>query len=224
MRNVLGYDPMQIAYVFVWSVLAFIVFIAVLLPMIMRDKVAPRVVMMLGMTSLAACSFFLARLDTGSSSTAIILALMLFGCGYALCLLSATDLVLRAVSPTHMSSANRLLNSIRNISVAMIISAVSTVLAHTTTNYRFSVAEQTQENHPGVSYTMTVWNNYFQQSGEGEEQAQAEARAMLGRAVALQSQVFSMNYLFIIALLVGAGGTVVSLFCLRPNANKQIFT
>lgn len=224
MRNVLGYEPVHIAYVFIWPVLSFALFTAIMIPLVIREWIAPRVTMMLGLTLFTFSAFLMTRLDTGTSQESIILALVIYGVAYSFCLLSATALVLRAIKPQEASSANRLLNASRNIVIAIVVSAASTILTHTTSLYRYSVEENTSSDHPGVSYTLNVWTEYFKETGANNAEVHAGTNTMLGKAYALQSKVFSMNSLFMIAVLVGASGTFLALFCLRPNEHKSILT
>ncbi len=217
MRNIMGYEPMDIAVVLMVLVFAFCLGSGVILPLMSKKKIALRVGMMAGMISLGGSGFFLSRLNTGSSWLDIAWPLAVFGLGYALCMHMATPLALRGVPAEKIPSAARMLNSMRYLFICFYISSVSTVLAHMKTAYHFSVAERTREGAPETVSTMDLWQSHFSSSGFSASEAHAGVQAVLSKAVALQSQVFSADYFYLCTVIAGALGVLFAFLCVKTS-------
>lgn len=215
MRNVMNYEPVHIAGVFLILVAAFCVGAAIVLPLMLHGKLALRVGMMSGLTGLGAAGFFLSRLDANCSWVDVAWPLVLFGMGYAFCLNTATPLALRGVPKSRAINAARTLNTIRYVCICMYISSVSTVLAHMKTDYHFTVAEHTREGAPGISHTLEQWHGQLAVIGKTSGNIQSEINILLNKAVSLQSQIFSMDFFYLHTFLAGAAGILFALLCIK---------
>lgn len=221
MRNVMNYDPSAIACVFVVLVVSFCVGAAFVLPLMHRNLLALRVGMMAGLLGLAGSAFFLSRLDAGCSWLDVAWPLVPFGVGYALCLNTATPLMLRSLPGHQVPAASRTLNIIRYVFVSLYISSVSTVLAHMKTEYHFTVAERTGEGSPGTVHTMDLWQSRFAEAGGTPGEIHDAVHAVLNQAVSLQSQIFSADYLYLCVTVIGAAGVLFALLCFRTRPEEH---
>lgn len=220
MRNIMFYEPKDIAVVFMVLVFSFCAGAAFVLPMCLKDKIALRVGMMIGLLGLGGAAFFLSRLDTGSSRVDVALPLVLFGIGYAFCLILGTPLALRGVPTERSTAAVRTLNTVRYVFISMYVSSVSTVLAHMKESYHFTMAERMREGSSGTEYTMDVWQQHFVNAGNTVVEAHSGANALLTKAVALQSQIFSADYFYLCIFMVSAVGVLFALLCLRVRVKE----
>lgn len=220
MRNVMNYDPFMIACVFMILVAGFFAGAIIVLPLLHRGVLALRVGMMAGLMGLGGSAFFLARLDSGCSWMDVAWPLGVFGIGYAFCINVGTPLALRGVHPRLLASSSRLLNTLRYVFIAMYVSSVSTVLAHMREDYRFTVAERTRDDAPGTLSTLDQWQDHFATTGVTPSEIHSEVHAMVQKAVSLQSQVFSADYFYLCAMMVGAAGILFALFCIKINQER----
>ncbi len=215
MRNVMNYEPTMIACVFVVLAGGFFAGMALVLPLMQRGLLALRVGMMAGLLGLGGSAFFLARLDAGCSWLDIAWPLGIFGVGYAFCINIATPLALRGVPERSLGASGKTLNTLRYVFISMYVSSVSTVLAHVKENYHFAVAEHVQDDAPGTVSTLDMWQNHFSSTGVTSSEVYADVSAMVQKAVALQSQVFSTDFFYLCAMMVGAAGILFALFCIK---------
>ena len=180
-----------------------------------------RVGMMAGLLALGASAFFLSRLDAGCSWLDVAWPLGLFGIGYAFCLNTATPLALRGVEGRSAAASSRTLNTVRYIFISLYVSSVSTVLAHMKTGFRFSLAEQVRDDSPGTAHTLDMWQRHFAETGGTAREIHASVDAVLQKAVALQSQVFSVDTFYLCTVIVGAAGVLFALFCLKSSPERK---
>ena len=221
MRNVMNYEPVGIAYVFMVLVAGFCGGAALVLPLMQKGRLALRVGMMAGLLALGASAFFLSRLDAGCSWLDVAWPLGLFGSGYAFCLNTATPLALRGVEGRSAAASSRTLNTVRYIFISLYVSSVSTVLAHMKTGFRFSMAEQVRDDSPGTAHTLDMWQRHFAETGGTAREIHASVDAVLQKAVALQSQVFSVDTFYLCTVIVGAAGVLFALFCLKSGQERK---
>lgn len=224
MRNVMGYEPIHIAMVFLVLVLSFSISATILIPFLLRGKIALRVGMMAGLIGFASSAWFLSRLNTGSSWVDVAWPLTLFGVGYAFCINIASPLAIRGVPAERSAAATRTLNAVRYMFICMYSSSVSTVLAHMKTEYHFQVAEQALEGSPRSLASLSQWHNHFSDTGSSFGEAQAGAQSLLNKAISLQSQVFSADYFYICTLVVGAAGVLFAFLCIRATAKTSLLS
>lgn len=177
--------------------------------------------MMAGLLALGASAFFLSRLDAGCSWLDVAWPLGLFGIGYAFCLNTATPLALRGVEGRSAAASSRTLNTVRYIFISLYVSSVSTVLAHMKTGFRFSLAEQVRDDSPGTAHTLDMWQRHFAETGGTAREIHASVDAVLQKAVALQSQVFSVDTFYLCTVIVGAAGVLFALFCLKSSPERK---
>ncbi|MEG0142803.1 MAG: MFS transporter [Akkermansia sp.] len=221
MRNVMNYEPIQIARVFIVLVLSFCVGAAIVLPLMQKGKIALRVGMMSGLLGLGGAAFLLSRVDDNCSWIDVACPLSLFGIGYAFCLIIATPLALRGVPPSRASTSARTLNTIRYIFISMYVSSVSTVLAHMKTDFHFTVAEHVREEASGTAYTLDFWQRNFISEGKTPAEVHAAVDALLQKAVSLQSQIFSVDYFYLCTVMVGAAGVLFTVLCLKLKPESE---
>ena len=221
MRNVMNYEPVGIAYVFMILVAGFCGGAALVLPLMQKGRLALRVGMMAGLLALGASAFFLSRLDAGCSWLDVAWPLGLFGIGYAFCLNTATPLALRGVEGRSAAASSRTLNTVRYIFISLYVSSVSTVLAHMKTGFRFSMAEQVRDDSPGTAHMLDMWQRHFAETGGTAREIHASVDAVLQKAVALQSQVFSVDTFYLCTVIVGAAGVLFALFCLKSSPERK---
>lgn len=221
MRNVMNYEPVGIAYVFMVLVAGFCGGAVLVLPLMQKGRLALRVGMMAGLLALGASAFFLSRLDAGCSWLDVAWPLGLFGIGYAFCLNTATPLALRGVEGRSSAAFSRTLNTVRYIFISLYVSSVSTVLAHMKTGFRFSMAEQVRDDSPGTVHTLDMWQRHFAETGGTAQEIHASVDAVLQKAVALQSQVFSVDTFYLCTVIVGAAGVLFALFCLKSGPERK---
>mgnify|MGYP000830397797 CR=1 FL=1 len=163
----------------------------------------------------------LSRLDAGCSWLDVAWPLGLFGIGYAFCLNTATPLALRGVEGRSAAASSRTLNTVRYIFISLYVSSVSTVLAHMKTGFRFSMAEQVRDDSPGTAHTLDMWQRHFAETGGTAREIHASVDAVLQKAVALQSQVFSVDTFYLCTVIVGAAGVLFALFCLKSGQERK---
>lgn len=221
MRNVMNYEPVGIAYVFMVLVAGFCGGAALVLPLMQKGRLALRVGMMAGLLALGASALFLSRLDAGCSWLDVAWPLGLFGIGYAFCLNTATPLALRGVEGRSAAASSRTLNTVRYIFISLYVSSVSTVLAHMKTGFRFSMAEQVRDDSPGTAHTLDMWQRHFAETGGTAREIHASVDAVLQKAVALQSQVFSVDTFYLCTVIVGAAGVLFALLCLKSGPERK---
>ena len=224
MRNIMGYEPMQIALVFLALVAAFCLGAGIILPLALKGKIALRVGMMAGLLGLGGSSFFLSRLSTSSSWVDVAWPLALFGLGYAFCINLATPLALRGVPAEQRPSAVRTLSALRFTFICMYSSSVSSVLAHMKTSYRFSVAERTREGASETVASLSYWQDHFTTTGQSAADAHAGAMSVLNKVVSLQSQVFSADYFYLCVVLVGAAGVLFAFLCIKESPKSSLLS
>lgn len=145
----------------------------------------------------------------------------LFGVGYAFCLNVATPLALRGVEAKSAAASSRTLNTVRYVFISMYVGSVSTVLAHMKTGYRFDMAEQVRDDSPGTVQTLDMWQRHFSETGGTAADIHASVNAMLNHAVALQSQVFSVDAFYLCTVIVGGAGVLFALFCLKSGKERN---
>lgn len=220
MRNVMHYEPIDIAFVFVFLTLSFGMGAAAVLPLMLRGGLPLRVGMMAGLLCLGGSAFFLARLDANCSWFDVAWPLMVFGGGYALCLHVATPLALRGVGADRLPSAARTVNTVRFLFICLFTSSVSTVLAHMKTNYQFTVAERASEGSPGVTYAMEQWGRQLAQAGKSAADVHAQLQTLMNQALSLQSQVFSTDAFYLTIVFAAALGMLLALLCLRVKRSS----
>lgn len=221
MRNVMNYEPVGIACVFMILVVGFCAGVAVVLPLMQKGKLALRVGMMAGLLGLGGSAFLLSRLDAGCSWLDVACPLGLFGIGYAFCLNVGTPLALRGVEARSAAASSRTLNTIRYVFISMYVSSVSTVLARMKAEYHFSVAEQVRSDAPGTVQTLDMWQGHFLNAGGTAAEIHSSVNAVLNRAVALQSQVFSVDSFYLCTVMAGAAGVLFALLCLKSGAERK---
>ena len=221
MRNVMNYEPAGIAWVFLVLVAGFCAGAAIVLPLMQKGRLALRVGMMAGLLGLGSSAFFLSRLDAGCSWLDVAWPLGLFGVGYAFCLNVATPLALRGVEAKSAAASSRTLNTVRYVFISMYVGSVSTVLAHMKTGYRFDMAEQVRDDSPGTVQTLDMWQRHFSETGGTAADIHASVNAMLNHAVALQSQVFSVDAFYLCTVIVGAAGVLFALLCLKSGKERN---
>lgn len=224
MRNIMGYEPMQISMIFLVLVAAFFVGAGIVLPLVLKGRIALRVGMMAGLLGLGGSAFFLSRLSTNSSWIDVAWPLALFGLGYAFCINIATPLALRGVPADRKPSAVKTLSALRFAFICMYSSSVSTVLAHMKTTYRFNVAERTREGSPETVASLSYWQDHFTAAGQSAGEAHAGAMSVLNQAVSLQSQVFSSDYFYLCVVLVGAAGVLFAFLCIKTSPKSSLLS
>lgn len=220
MRNVMNYEPVMIACVFMVLVAGFLIGIVIVLPLVHKGVLALRIGMMAGLLGLGGCAFFMARLDAGCSWLDVAWPLGIFGVGYAFCINVGTPLALRGVPAKSLVSSARTLNTFRYVFISMYISSVSTVLAHVKEDYRFTVAERTRDNAPGTISTLDMWRNYLATTGSTPSDVNSGVDVLVQKAVSLQSQVFSADYFYLCAVMVGSAGILFALFCIKVKQER----
>lgn len=221
MRNVMNYEPAGIAWVFLVLVAGFCAGAAIVLPLMQKGRLALRVGMMAGLLGLGSSAFFLSRLDAGRSWLDVAWPLGLLGVGYAFCLNVATPLALRGVEAKSAAASSRTLNTVRYVFISMYVGSVSTVLAHMKKGYRFDMAEQVRDDSPGTVQTLDMWQRHFSETGGTAADIHASVNAMLNHAVALQSQIFSVDAFYLCTVIVGGAGVLFALLCLKSGKERN---
>ncbi len=66
-----------------------------------------------------------------------------------------------------------------------------------------------------------MWQRHFAETGGTAREIHASVDAVLQRAVALQSQVFSVDTFYLCTVIVGAAGVLFALFCLKSSPERK---
>ena len=76
-------------------------------------------------------------------------------------------------------------------------------------------------NGAGTVQTLDMWQRHFSETGGTAADIHASVNAMLNHAVALQSQVFSVDAFYLCTVIVGAAGVLFALLCLKSGKERN---
>ena len=176
-----------------------------------QNKFDLRVLNTIGFGIFAACSFWMATLNTTAAYAELALPRFLMGAGIALFFVPVNQIILSGMPDSEVASASGLSNFFRTLAGSIATAVSTTMYSHRTTYHHSVLAENVSEGGRATTEYLTR----FQAAGLSD----ASSNAALNRIVDMQAATLAVNDVFWIFGLMFGLAMVVIWFAKPPFAS-----
>ena len=215
LQNLRGYTPMQTGMIMLPSA----IMTAITMPIsgVLLDKFGPKPLMVPSLVLLTAATFEMARITPETSITWIIILTVIRGLALGFCMMPATTTGMKHVPQQQVAGASALSNAIRQISSAISITFLTSVLQRQQELQYYKNVEHMSQFQPAVTNWISSFQGYLMSGGLQIQEAATATMSALSGIVQIQVFTVAMQNTLMVTVLFSLIAIPLSWFVKSPD-------